>query len=53
MAFGMPRALFPALAISVFHGGARTLGYLYAAPAAGALVGALTTGWLARVHRQT
>jgi hypothetical protein len=52
MVFGMPRALFPALAVSVFHGGARTLGYLYAAPAAGALIGALTTGWLARVHRQ-
>ena len=52
MVFGMPRALFPALAISVFHGGARTLGYLYAAPAAGALVGALTTGWLERIHRQ-
>ena len=52
MVFGMPRALFPALALSVFHGGARTLGYLYAAPAAGALIGALTTGWLARVHRQ-
>jgi MFS family permease len=52
MVFGMPRALFPALAVSVFHGGARTLGYLYAAPAAGALVGALTTGWLERVNRQ-
>ena len=52
MVFGMPRALFPALAVSVFHGGARTLGYLYAAPAAGALAGALTTGWLARIHRQ-
>jgi MFS family permease len=52
MVFGMPRALFPALAVSVFHGGARTLGYLYAAPAAGALIGALTTGWLERVHRQ-
>jgi MFS family permease len=52
MVFGMPRALFPALAVSVFHGGASTLGYLYAAPAAGALIGALTTGWLERVHRQ-
>ena len=52
MVFGMPRALFPALAVSVFHGGARTLGYLYAAPAAGALVGALTTGWLNRINRQ-
>jgi Transmembrane secretion effector len=42
MVFGPPRALFPAMAISVFHGGASTLGYLYAAPAAGALVGALS-----------
>jgi MFS family permease len=52
MVFGMPRALFPALAVSVFHGGARTLGYLYSAPAAGALAGALLTGWLARINRQ-
>jgi ENTS family enterobactin (siderophore) exporter len=51
MVFGPPRALFPAMAISVFHGGASTLGYLYAAPAAGALVGALTTGWLERIRR--
>jgi len=52
MVFGMPRALVPALAVGVFHGGPRTLGYLYAAPAVGALVGALTTGWLARIRRQ-
>jgi MFS family permease len=51
MVFGLPRALFPALAFSVFHGGPGTLGYLYAAPGAGALVGALTTGWLERVGR--
>jgi MFS family permease len=51
MVFGTPRALFPALALSVYHGGPRTLGYLYAAPAAGALVGALVTGWLARLRR--
>jgi MFS family permease len=50
--FGLPRALFPALAATVFHGGAGTLGYLYAAPGGGALLGALTTGWLARVRRQ-
>ncbi len=49
MVFGAPRALFPALAVSVFHGGRRTLGLLYAAPAAGALVGAGTTGWLGPV----
>jgi MFS family permease len=52
MVFGMPRALFPALAVSVFHGGAGTLGLLYTAPAAGALLGAATTGWLARLRRQ-
>jgi MFS family permease len=52
MVFGAPRALFPALAVSVFHGGPRTLGLLYAAPAAGALVGAGTTGWLDRVRHQ-
>src|SRR5271155_4019330 len=39
--FGMPRAVFPALALTVFGGGARTLGFLYAAPGAGALLGAL------------
>jgi predicted MFS family arabinose efflux permease len=50
--FGMPRALFPALAATVFGGGATTLGLLYAAPGAGALVGALTTGWVGRVQRQ-
>jgi len=52
MVFGMPRALFPALAVSGFGGGATTLGYLYAAPGAGALAGALTTGWVSRVQRQ-
>ena len=52
MVFGMPRALFPALASTVFGGGAATVGFLYAAPGAGALVGALTTGWVGRVRRQ-
>jgi MFS family permease len=52
MVFGMPRALFPALAATVFGGGASILGFLYAAPGAGALVGALTTGWVASVRRQ-
>jgi MFS family permease len=52
MVFGMPRALFPALATTAFGGGARTLGFLYAAPGAGALIGALTTGWVGRVQRQ-
>ncbi len=52
MIFGMPRALFPVLALEVFHVGPQGLGLLFAAPAAGALVGALTTGWVGRVRRQ-
>lgn len=52
MVFGMPRALFPALATTVFGGGAATVGFLYAAPGAGALAGALTTGWVSRIRRQ-
>ena len=52
MVLGMPRALFPALALVRFHGGAVTVGLLYAAPGAGALVGALLTGWVSAVARQ-
>lgn len=52
MVFGMPRALFPALATTVFHGGPSVLGYLYAAPGVGALVGAVTAGWVGRIRRQ-
>lgn len=52
MIFGMPRALFPVLARVQFHRGAEVVGYLLAAPAAGALLGALTTGWVGRVRRQ-
>jgi MFS family permease len=52
MVFGMPRALFPAMAGTVFGGGTITLGLLYAAPGAGALIGALITGWIGRVRQQ-
>jgi len=52
MVLGMPRALFPALGTEVFHGGAQAVGYLYAAPGAGALLGAVTTGWVGGVRRQ-
>ena len=52
MVFGMPTALFPALAAHEFGGGARAVGYLYAAPAAGALGGSLVSGWVAGVRRQ-
>jgi MFS family permease len=49
MLFGMPMALFPAIALR--FGGARTLGLLYAAPAAGALLISAASGWIGRVHR--
>jgi MFS family permease len=51
MTFGMPRALFAVLAVSVYHAGAGGTGVLYAAVAAGASVAALTTGWLTHVRR--
>jgi MFS family permease len=49
MFFGMPMALFPAIATQ--YGGAEVLGLLYAAPSVGALVASLTSGWAARVYR--
>lgn len=52
MVFGLPRALFPAVALTLYHGGPRTLGLLYAAPGAGALMMAVMTGWITRVHRR-
>ena len=52
MVFGMPSALFPAIAITQLHAGAEAVGYLYAAPAAGALVVALASGWIGHVRRQ-
>jgi MFS family permease len=48
MFFGIPMALFPAIAESY---GGTSIGFLYAAPAAGALVVSLTLGWTKRVHR--
>src|SRR5690349_7840060 len=52
MVFGMPRALFPALAATTFHVGPEGLGLLYAAPAAGALLAAVSSGWVLHVRRQ-
>lgn len=51
MTFGMPRALFAVLSVSVYHAGAGGTGVLYAAVSVGATVAALTTGWLARARR--
>jgi MFS family permease len=49
MFFGMPQALFPALAAG--FGGGSALGALYAAPAVGALLASLASGWTPRVAR--
>jgi MFS family permease len=46
MTFGMPRALFPVLSLTVFHAGAEGTGFLFAAVSLGATIAALTTGWL-------
>jgi MFS family permease len=51
MVFGMPVALFPAIA-DVHFGDPTLVGYLYAAPAAGALVATVGSGWVAHVRRQ-
>lgn len=51
MVFGMPTALFPAIGTEVLGGDALTVGLLYAAPGAGALIGALTSGWVGTVRR--
>jgi MFS family permease len=51
MTFGMPRALFPVLSLTVYHAGASGTGALFAAVAAGATVAALTTGWLESARR--
>jgi len=51
MIFGMPSALFPALASQHFDGGSATFGLLAAAPGLGAMLGAATSGWTGRLRR--
>jgi len=51
MTFGMPRALFAVLAVSVYHAGPEGTGLLFASVSAGATVAALTTAWLERARR--
>lgn len=51
MTFGMPRALFAVLSLTVYHAGAGGTGALYAAVAAGATVAALSTGWIEHAQR--
>ncbi len=52
MIYGMPRALFPVIAVSQFGRGAEVAGLLFAAPAIGAVLGALTGGWVRKVRYQ-
>ena len=52
MIFGLPRALFPFLIVEQFQRSPEAIGLLFAAPAVGALLGALTSGWTGRVRRQ-
>jgi MFS family permease len=51
MIFGMPTSLFPVLALDVFQTGPAGFGLMAAAPAAGAFLGALFSGWVASVQR--
>jgi len=46
--FGMPMALFPAIAERL---GGASVGLLYAMPAVGAMLATLTSGWMEKVYR--
>ena len=50
MIFGLPTALFPAIATRL--GGPSALGALYAAPAVGAILVSAASGWAPHVRRQ-
>jgi MFS family permease len=52
MVFGMPMALFPALAQHHFGGGTATAGLLYASPAIGGILGGAFSGPLSLVRAQ-
>jgi ENTS family enterobactin (siderophore) exporter len=51
MVLAMPYALFPELGTTHFGGGPEAVGLLYTAPAVGAFVGALASGWAGRARR--
>ncbi|MGZ4611037.1 MAG: MFS transporter [Actinomycetes bacterium] len=52
MVLAQPRALFPAIAMSFYGGGTRTIGLLAASPAIGALVAVSLSGRIGRIRRQ-
>ena len=51
MVLAQPRALFPAIASLWYGGDARTVGLLVAAPAVGAVIGGVFSGWLGGIRR--
>ena len=51
MTFGMPRALFPVLAVSVYGAGAAGTGLLFSSVSAGAVAAVLLTGWVQHARR--
>ncbi|MBT1186185.1 MFS transporter [Streptomyces sp. CJ_13] len=51
MVLAHPRALFPAVAGLWYGGDAKTVGLMMAAPAFGALLGGLFSGWQGRIRR--
>ncbi|WP_030160561.1 MFS transporter [Streptomyces sp. NRRL S-244] len=51
MVLAQPKALFPAIAVLWYGGDAKTVGLLVAAPAVGALLGGLFSGWQGRIRR--
>lgn len=48
---GAVRVLFPALAQDAYHVGASSIGLMYSAVPLGAMLGALTSGWVGRYAR--
>jgi hypothetical protein len=51
MTFGMPRALFAVLSLTVYDAGAAGTGLLYSAVSAGTLLAVATAGWLEHARR--
>ncbi len=51
MMFGMPRALFAVLSLTVYHAGAGGTGLLYSAIAVGGTLSVLGSGWVQHVNR--
>ena len=51
MLFAMPGALYPQLATERLHGGPELVGLLYTAPAVGAFLGSVLSGWTSRLRR--